>query len=72
MDFRLRDDFSGIADYAGFIDGEWALFEFDPKNDLLRYYLDESRIQRGQNHQLTLQVRDQKNNERVITMNFTW
>ena len=72
MDFRLTDDFSGIADYAGFIDGEWALFEFDPKNDLLRYYLDESRIQRGQNHQLTLQVRDQKNNERVITMNFTW
>jgi len=72
LEFKITDDFSGIGDYEGYIDGKWALFEYDPKSDRLKYQLDAERIGRGKEHQLMLRVRDQRNNEQVFTMNFIW
>ena len=34
---RIRDGFSGIRSYRGTIDGEWVLFEYDAKYQLLRH-----------------------------------
>ncbi|MBN2664419.1 MAG: M23 family metallopeptidase [Bacteroidales bacterium] len=39
--FEIADNLSGIIDWAGFINGEWALFKYDAKNDLLWYNFDD-------------------------------
>ncbi|MBN2807550.1 MAG: M23 family metallopeptidase [Prolixibacteraceae bacterium] len=59
--FRISDELSGIKSYNGFIDNKWVLFEFDAKRDLLEYNFDEN-IKKDKNHQLKLEVEDQKGN----------
>jgi hypothetical protein len=56
----ISDELSGIASYRGMLNGKWILMEYDAKNDLLIYTLDEMMIP-GQNT-LLLEVRDGKNN----------
>jgi len=60
--FTVTDNFSGIMKYEGTIDGQWALFEFDPKNDRLFYRLDKDRIGKNSEHNLHLVVSDNKEN----------
>ena len=69
---RITDDFSGIKSYEPFIDGKWALFEYDQKNDLLIYRFDEKRITKGTKHNLSLKVTDNKDNISYYNCNFTW
>jgi murein DD-endopeptidase MepM/ murein hydrolase activator NlpD len=70
ISFTVRDDLSGIKSYAGFINGEWVLFEFDPKNDHLFYIFDQERIGYGQNRLLEVYVTDQKDNLSVYSADF--
>ena len=72
LKFTITDDFSGIEKYAGSIDGHWALFEYDPKNDLLFYRMDVDRIEKNREHELILNVADNKGNESVFQMKFIW
>ncbi|MDR2125943.1 MAG: M23 family metallopeptidase [Prevotellaceae bacterium] len=69
---RIEDDFSGIQHYAGYIDGEWALFEYDAKNHLLTYTFDPKRIGRNKKHSLKLIVSDSKKNTTVFESGFVW
>ena len=74
MTFRIRDNFevSGNArglQYEGTLDGQWLLFEYDAKNDLLIHTFDE-RTQPG-THQLRLTVRDNRGNATVWEGTFT-
>lgn len=39
--FEIKDNFSGIARYEGFYNNQWILLDFDAKNNLLTYKLDE-------------------------------
>ncbi|MDP1726312.1 MAG: M23 family metallopeptidase [Bacteroidota bacterium] len=39
--FEIKDNFSGIAKYEGFYNNQWILLDFDAKNNLLTYKLDE-------------------------------
>ena len=73
-DIRLKitDDFSGIKSYAGTIDGEWVLFEFDPKNDLLVYHFDKERVTQKQQHNLELTITDDRDNIAVYNAGFYW
>jgi hypothetical protein len=71
LKIRITDQLSGIKNYEGLIDGNWSLFEYDQKYDLLRYTFESSRIKKG-NHQLTLTVSDNKENVSVYNCNFTW
>ena len=61
--FKINDDFSGIDNYRGEIDGNWVLFEYDAKNDLITYFIDKDRLQIGRNHELLLTVTDNKGNK---------
>jgi hypothetical protein len=70
ISFRVKDNLSGINSYNGFIDGNWALFEYDAKNDLLFYKIDASRLSPNQNHTLELIITDNKNNIRKFTGSF--
>lgn len=67
--FKIKDEFSGIKKYEGTIDGNWVLFEYDAKKDLLTYQFDEH-ISKGSQHILHLTVTDQKNNKNSYHANF--
>jgi len=69
--FRISDSFSGIESYAGYIDGKWALFEYDAKNNLLTYLIDAERIGKGKTHKITLEVTDAKRNTAKYSGTFT-
>jgi len=70
--FTIRDDLSGIGKYEGYIDNHWVLFEYDPKNELLLYRFDETRISRDSVHELELYVSDQKGNSQLYHTTFDW
>jgi hypothetical protein len=72
MLFRVKDNLSGIMSYEGYIDGEWALFEYDAKNDLVFYKFDPERISRESNHNLELYVIDNKQNINFYFTEFHW
>jgi hypothetical protein len=63
---KITDDLAGIQKYEPSLNGEWLLMEYDAKNDVLIYYVDE-RIKTGENR-LHLSVWDERGNtsERTI------
>ena len=70
--FKIEDDLSGIQSYEGYIDNEWALFEYDAKNNLLFYIFDPDKITRGKNHALELYIVDNKDNISFYYTEFYW
>ena len=72
MRFKITDDFSGIATYNGWIDGQWALFQYDAKNDLLYYDFDADRLNKNAQHTLELKVTDNKRNTTEYKASFFW
>lgn len=69
---KITDDLSGINYYEPAIDGNWALFEYDQKNDVLIYKFDAEKIARGTKHNLSLKVADNKDNISYFNCSFTW
>jgi hypothetical protein len=63
--FSISDERSGIAGYRGTLNGKWILMEFDPKNNLLYYTIDEY-LPAGQTS-FTLEVTDGKGNRKVYS-----
>lgn len=61
LKFVIRDDLSGIASYRGEINGNWGLFEYDAKNDLLTCQTNEPVFVGGRN-EVKLVVRDRAGN----------
>ncbi|MGM0497776.1 MAG: M23 family metallopeptidase [Bacteroidota bacterium] len=59
---RVTDNLSEIKTYNGYIDGEWVLFEYDPKNDLLIHKFETHQLKSDSEHELELYVGDNKNN----------
>lgn len=68
--FKISDKTSGIQSYRGTIDGNWVLFEYDLKNNIISYTFDKARMKFGINHKLHLEVSDFKGNKSVYTTNF--
>ena len=60
MRFRISDNFSGIAGYEGYVDGEWVLFGYDAKTATLEHVFD-GRVTRGR-HELEVRVTDNVGN----------
>jgi hypothetical protein len=72
MRFIIRDELSGIDTYEGYIDNKWALFEYDPKNDLLVHQFDRDRLEQDTDHELELYVSDEKGNVNLYQATFKW
>jgi hypothetical protein len=70
--FGITDNLSGIKSYETYIDGKWALTEYDQKYDLLIYEFDQDRIAKGSDHTLTLRVTDNKDNTGTFNCTFRW
>jgi hypothetical protein len=67
--FRIRDDLSGIESYEGLVDGEWVLFGYDAKSNLIEYTFD-GRVARG-SHVLEVRVVDGVGNRAAWRGRFT-
>jgi len=72
MRIKITDDFSGIKSYVPEIDGKWALFEYDQKNNVIIYKFDPQRIAKGSDHMLVLKVTDNKDNSGTYNLQFKW
>lgn len=72
IEFIIKDELTGIKSYNGFIDNNWALFEYDLKNDLLFYTIDKDKIEQGKEHELELFVIDNKDNVSTFYTTFYW
>ncbi len=70
LKFKVTDNLSGINTYRGTIDGKWALFEYDMKNNLISYTFDKTRVHPGKKHILSLEVADFKGNKRTYNSTF--
>jgi hypothetical protein len=61
--FTISDQLSGIASYRGTLNGKWILMEYDAKNDLLYYTIDDQLL-KGENI-IKVEVVDMKNNRKT-------
>ncbi len=61
--FVIKDNLSGISSYKAYLDNNWVLMQYDPKNELLVYTFDDDRISSNSNHELELYVEDNKGNK---------
>lgn len=68
LQLRIRDTVAGIASYAGYVDGAWVLFAYDPKRNLLYHEFDD-RIGPGE-HRLDVTVADAVGNTATYTARF--
>lgn len=68
---KITDEQTGIDSYNGFVNGQWVLFSYDAKNDLLFYEFDEY-MPEDSTYQLKLIVSDSKHNTSVKTINFKY
>ncbi|MCD6354521.1 MAG: M23 family metallopeptidase [Prolixibacteraceae bacterium] len=68
--FKIKDTLSGINKFEGILDGRWALFEYNAKNNLLTHRFDSKRFTFKKQHQLKLIVTDNKNNETTYEASF--
>jgi hypothetical protein len=72
LKIKITDNLSGIKSYTGIIDGKWALFEYDPRYDLLVYKFDPVKIIKGTTHKLNLRVTDNRDNTSSFNCDFIW
>ena len=70
LKFKVIDELAGIYTYNAYIDNQWILLNYDAKSDIMVYTIDDSRHERGNNHELRLEVRDKKGNLATFNGNF--
>lgn len=64
---KITDDFSGIANYTGTLNGQWILMDYDAKEHLLEYTFD--KLMKAGDNKFVLHVSDQVGNSSKIEMN---
>ena len=69
LKIKISDDFSGIKSYRGRINGEWVLFEYEPKRELLTYDFSDKIFDLAK-HELKLEVVDYVGNKAVYETTF--
>ena len=62
--FSVKDDLSGIKDYVAKINGEWTILEYDYKNELLVFYINNTNL--SEKVMLEISVSDLVNNNSKI------
>ncbi len=67
---QVSDDLSGVDQWKGELDGRWILFEYDPKQKMLIHHFDRYSDRPGE-HELKMEVRDERGNTGKLTARFT-
>ncbi len=68
----IKDNLSGIRSYDAYIDGQWALFEYDAKINMITWHASAGKLKSGINHQIEIRVVDNKNNSSTLKSSFFW
>jgi len=58
ISFIIKDNLSDISKYNAYIDDNWALLEYDLKNNKVFYVMDKHRIQKNRTHKLIINLED--------------
>ena len=66
--YKIKDGLSGIKSYSGKIDGNWTLFEYDKKADMLTANVDP--LLSNQYHNVEITVTDGAGNKTLYTSKF--
>ncbi len=66
--FRIKDDLSGIAVYRGEVNGQWCLFTYDPRVNLLQCSLNEPVFRHGQLNEVRIFVEDYAGNQKELVI----
>ena len=62
LKLKVKDDLSGIKSIEGFINGQWVLFEYEPKNNTITYNFSDLNFPDGE-HKLVIAVEDLNGNK---------
>lgn len=69
----MKDDMSGINKYNCYIDGQWALFEYDAKRHMLAGAFEKMPfLNKNTQHQLLVKVVDNRGNQSERKLTFTY
>lgn len=68
--FKVGDDLSGLEKWSGLLDGEWILFEYDPKKRQLSHLFDKHSDKPGK-HTIAMKATDERGNVRTMSLTFT-
>ncbi len=60
LSFKIKDELSGIKTYKGFLNGEWVLFEYDAKNDLIFYKIKQKHL--SKENKILIEIEDRVGN----------
>ena len=71
IEVTISDSLSGIKEYNGYINGVWALFEYDFKSKKMRHQLDDGIVNDGKND-LKVVVSDNVGNVTTFETTFTY
>lgn len=68
--FEIDDDISGIGEFSGTINGNWALFSYDYKTKMIVHQLSDGIAKTGENI-LLLEIKDRIGNNVIFEYSFT-
>ena len=63
LSFIIKDELSGIKSYKGFFNGEWVLFEYDAKNNLIFYTVEQKRLLKK--NKILIEIEDRVGNKSI-------
>lgn len=56
--FKMADNYSGVAKYNAYIDGEWQILDYDAKSGAVFLWFDEKHLEMGKNHVVKIVLED--------------
>ena len=62
LKLKVKDDLSGVKSIEGIINGQWVLFEYEPKNNTITYNFSDLNFPDGE-HKLVITVEDLNGNK---------
>jgi hypothetical protein len=62
LQFKVWEELTTLHKYNGYIDDQWALFEYNEKKDLMIYTIDYERIEKNTWHNIKFVAEDELNN----------
>ncbi len=69
LKLKIKDDFSGIKNYKGFLNNKWILFEYEPKTNILTYNFSDIKF-KNTKHNLKIYLEDNVGNKKVFKTMF--
>ncbi len=69
LKIKIKDDFSGIKNYKGFLNNKWILFEYEPKTSILTYNFSDIKFNNTK-HYLKIYLEDNVGNKKIFKTMF--